>query len=288
MELSVDKSRLYRGGEYPITEHIMLHVPTLDEIVDYGKIYLDDEYVNGEQEFFSMAFNIVAEPVDLKWQLWDMGIDWTEVKPFDLFCAYIAPSLEKSETRIFFGDVLDFSSMETVTDENDQVKLVQHVVDEKHPIIKERVVEVGTFIKKKDVVQETKPNEYDIVIDKYVYRLMCDTIREICSLPRSKDKPKNEATKIAQIEDAKDDYLRNKNKPYVSVLFNLISTLVNFEGFKRNDETVYDMNIYAFMDSAKRISKIKSSFLLLQSGYSGFGVDLKKINKDEIDWMGSL
>ena len=288
MGLALDKPRLYRGGEYPIAEHIMLHVPTLGEVVDYGKTYLNDIYANGEKEFFSMAYNIVAEPVDLKWQLWDMGIDWTEVKPFDLFCAFIAPSLDKNETKIFFGDILDFSSMETVQDENGQVKLVQHVTDSNHPIVKERVVEVGTFIKKKDVVQETIPNEYDIVIDKFVYKLMCDVIREICSLPRSKDKPKNEATKIAQIEDAKDEYFRNENKPYVSVLFNLISTLVNFEGFKRNDETVFDMNIYAFMNSAKRVSKIKTSFLLLQSGYSGFGVDLKKISKDEIDWMGNL
>lgn len=288
MGLSLDKVRLYHDDKYQIAEHVILHIPTLDEVAHYGEIYLNDDYANGEQEFFSMAYNIVAEPVDLKWQLWDMGIDWTEINAFDLFCALIAPSLNKDETRIFFGDVLDFSSMKTVVDDNEQVKLVQHVVDVDHPIIKERVVEVGSFIKKKDVVREVIPNEYDIVIDKFVYRLMCDTIREICSLPRSKDKPKNEATKIAQIEDAKDEYYRNKNKPYVSVLFNLISTLVNSEGFKRDDKTVFDMNLYAFMDSVKRVSKIKSSFLLLQSGYSGFGVDLKKIGKSEIDWMGNL
>lgn len=284
----MDKFRLYRGGKYPITEHIMLYVPLLDEVADYGKIYLKDPYANGEQEFFSMAYNIVAEPVDLKWQLWDMGIDWTEIKPFDLFCAYIAPTLNKDSTRIFFGDVLDFSAMRIIKGDDEQIRLVQHVVDSKNPIIKEKVVDVGTFVKKKGVVKEELPNEYDIVIDRFVYRLMCDVIREICGIPRCKDKPKNEVTKIAQIEDAKDEYFRNRNKPYVSVLFNLVSTLVNCDGFKRDDKTVFDMNLYAFMDSVRRISKIKTSFLLLQSGYSGFGVDLKKIGKDEIDWMGDL
>ena len=48
------------------------------------------------------------------------------------------------------------------------------------------------------------------------------------------------------------------------------------------------MNIYAFMDSVARISKIKNSELLLQSGYSGFGIDLKKVNSDETNWLGEL
>ena len=64
--------------------------------------------------------------------------------------------------------------------------------------------------------------------------------------------------------------------------------MVNSEGFKRNDVTVWDMNIFAFMDSVKRISKINSAKLLLQSGYSGYGIDLKKIKKEELDFMGEL
>ena len=48
------------------------------------------------------------------------------------------------------------------------------------------------------------------------------------------------------------------------------------------------MKIYAFMDSVKRISKIQNAGLLLQSGYSGFGVDLQKIDKKQLDYMGDL
>ena len=69
---------------------------------------------------------------------------------------------------------------------------------------------------------------------------------------------------------------------------NLISAMVNSEGFKRDDVTVFDMNIYAFMDSVKRVSKIKNAQLLLQSGYSGFGIDLKDIDKKEIEWAGEI
>ena len=64
--------------------------------------------------------------------------------------------------------------------------------------------------------------------------------------------------------------------------------MVNSDGFKRDDTTVFDMKIYAFMDSVARIGKIKNAELLLQSGYSGFGIDLKKLNKEETNWLGEL
>ena len=49
------------------------------------------------------------------------------------------------------------------------------------------------------------------------------------------------------------------------------------------------MKINAFMDSVKRISKIKNAELLLQSGYSGFGINLKEIkDKKQLDWLGEL
>lgn len=48
------------------------------------------------------------------------------------------------------------------------------------------------------------------------------------------------------------------------------------------------MKINAFMDSVKRIGKIKNAQLLLQSGYSGFGVNLKEIDNKQLDWLGEL
>ena len=48
------------------------------------------------------------------------------------------------------------------------------------------------------------------------------------------------------------------------------------------------MKINAFMDSVKRIGKIKNADLLLQSGYSGFGVNLKEVSQKQLDWLGEL
>ena len=98
----------------------------------------------------------------------------------------------------------------------------------------------------------------------------------------------NNSTKIILIEDAMDELIANKNKEYHSNLKNLISTMVNSSGFKYNHTDVWDLKINAFMDSVKRIGKIKNAELLLQSGYSGFGISLKDINKKELDWLGEL
>ena len=77
----------------------------------------------------------------------------------------------------------------------------------------------------------------------------------------------------------------NKNKPAKPYLLPLVSAMVNSTGFKRDDKSVFGMNIYAFMDSVARIAKIKNSELLLQSGYSGFGIDLKKVNDNVLNFF---
>ena len=64
--------------------------------------------------------------------------------------------------------------------------------------------------------------------------------------------------------------------------------MINSEGFKYNHDKVWDMKINAFMDSVKRIGKMKNADLLLQSGYSGFGVNLKEIDNKQLDWLGEL
>ena len=61
--------------------------------------------------------------------------------------------------------------------------------------------------------------------------------------------------------------------------------MINGPGFKYDHSQVWNMKINAFLDSIKRISKIKNADLLLQSGYSGFGINLKEIPDKQLNWM---
>ena len=131
-------------------------------------------------------------------------------------------------------------------------------------------------------------NGESVIIDEYTYNMIVDYICKVHFIERDFKVPANNSTKMVLIEDARDEQNRNKNKEYHSQLKNLISSMINSEGFKYNHAQVWNMKINAFMDSVKRIGKIKNADLLLQSGYSGFGVNLKDIDKKQLDWLGEL
>lgn len=251
----IDELKVYRGQDYVINDKISIHIPTLGEICDYG-----------ESDYFSLIYLITATPSDMMWQLDNIGVDFTTIDNFTLFanilCAKTPEMKEedfifnKEKTSIIFNDLnlFEFEIMQDVT--NNEICLYHRATGNK--------------------------------IDAYTFRLMTECIRKAHFLTEHIEKPANNSTKLVLIEDAKERYLMNKDKKPQSYLLNLISTMVNSEGFKYNHSEVWSMKINAFMDSVKRITKIKSAELLLQSGYSGFGVDLSKINKKQLDWLGAL
>ena len=133
-----------------------------------------------------------------------------------------------------------------------------------------------------------KVNGDDVIFDEHIYNIVVDYLCKVHFITRDFQNPLNETTKMILIEDALDELARTNKSPKQSQLKNLISAMINSEGFKYNHSQVWDMKINAFMDSVKRIVKIKNAELLLQSGYSGFGVNLKEINNKQLDWLGEL
>lgn len=241
MELSI-----FRGKDYNVKDGITIHQPTLGEIEEYG-----------ESDYFSLIHMITATPSDMKWQLHEIGIDYTTITDWELFYELLCQSFPKEKTSIIFGD-LDISKFKPFHNEKKSDAIVLYDMDS------------------------------NLLIDEYTYLIITDFLRKVHGLKRNEEIPGNESTKMILIEDAKEDYLINKNKEHHSYLRNLISAMVNTEGFKYNHDEVWSVKINAFMDSVKRINKTVNAKLLLQSGYSGFGIDLKKIDKKQLDWQGEL
>ncbi len=245
--LENDELKIYRGEDFIVSDHIVLHQPTLNEIADYG-----------EREYYSMIYQLTATPQSMKVQLWDMGIDYTTITPFKLFYSFLYKLYTLEKTSIIFGD-LDFTKFQVRQVEDDKsIFLYQIMSDE------------------------------PVIIDEFTYNMIMDYLRQVHIIHKDEKIPANKTTKMILIEDDREEQLKNKNKEYHSQLKNLISSMINCEGFKYNHSQVWDMKINAFMDSVKRISKIKNADLLLQSGYSGFGVSLKDIDKKQLDWLGEL
>ena len=242
-----DELKIYRGEDFVVSKHIVLHQPTLNEICDYG-----------ERDYYSMIYNFTATPQSLKVQLWDMGIDYTEITPYQLFYQLLYKMYSQEKTSIIFGD-LDFSKFQLMQRKDDGSILLYQEIDGE-----------------------------SVIIDEYTYNIIIDYLCKSHFIERDLKIPMTKSAKMILIEDAREEMETNKNKEYHSTLKNLISAMINSEGFKYNHSQVWDMKINAFMDSVKRIGKIKNAQLLLQSGYSGFGVNLKEINNKQLDWLGEL
>ena len=234
--LQNDELKIYRGEDFVVSKYIKIHQPSLSEICDYG-----------EQEYYSMIYHLTATPQTMKVQLWDMEprIDYTKITPYELFYNILYRLFSKEKTSIIFGD-LDFTKFQIMQrKDNGEILLCQIVNDEQ------------------------------VIIDEFTYNLIMDYLRKVHGVYKDEKIPANNTTKMILIEDAREEFEQNKNKEHHSQLVNLISSMVNSEGFKYNHSQVWDMKINAFMDSVKRISKIKNAELLLQSGYSGFGINLR-------------
>lgn len=244
---SNDELKLYRGLDYTISDQIIIHQPTLGEICDYG-----------EQDYYSMIYQLTATPQSMKAQLWDMGIDYTSITPYELFYSLLYRLYPQQKTSILFG-ALDFTQFQVMqSTEDDSIFLYQ--------------------------IMEDQP----VIIDEFTYHMIMDYLRQVHNIEKDETVPANEHTKQILIEDAREQLERSKHMEFHSQLKNLVSAMINCEGFKYNHGEVWNMKINAFMDSVKRISKIKNAHLLLQSGYSGFGINLKEISNKQLDWLGEL
>lgn len=242
-----DDTKIYRGYSVKINDHITIRQPSVDEIIEYG-----------DNKYYGMIYTLCSVGADLKWQLDDMGKDYTQIEDYELFYSVLARGFDIEKTKILFGDVIDFSKMQLMYNKQlEEVVMVQ-------------VFEDGTYLQ----------------IDRYAYTCIVNVLRQMHKIKRNDEMPGNEATRQVLIEDARDEYEQNKGKKPKAYLLPLVSTLVVESGFNR--DFVLGLNINAFMDGIGRVSKIKNAELLLQSGYSGFGVDLKKLSKEETNWMGEL
>ncbi len=242
-----DELKIYRGQDFTVSENIVIHQPTLDEICNYG-----------EQDYYSMIYQLTATPQSMKAQLWDMGVDYTTITAFELFYSLLYKLYPQEKTSILFRD-LDFTRFQVMQHKDDKTIFLCQVIDNQM-----------------------------VVIDESAYNMIMDYLRQVHMILKDEKTPANESTKMILIDDAREEIERSKTKKYHSQLKNMVSAMINSEGFKYNHTEVWNMKINAFMDSVRRIAKIKNANLLLQSGYSGFGINLKQISNKQLDWLGEL
>ena len=74
----IDELKLYRGNDIKISDKIVIRQPTLEQICDYG-----------EKEYWFMIYTLTSVGADMKFQLFDIGVDYTKIDDFSLFSNFL-------------------------------------------------------------------------------------------------------------------------------------------------------------------------------------------------------
>lgn len=91
----IQKPNLLRVKDYKINEKIAVHIPTVDEIFEYG-----------DQKYYSIIQTLIATPFDLMVELDDIGIDYETITDYQLFLLMMESiAINEEDTSIFFGDL---------------------------------------------------------------------------------------------------------------------------------------------------------------------------------------
>lgn len=236
--------------------------------VDEIQLYFGDDYVVndqitirqpllgdiiacGEATYFSTVHTLTAIPSDLKSQLWDSGIDWMAISDFELF-ALLVQTLTPNKTGILFGD-LDFSKLRPFKNKEGNVVLAD--------------------------------KEAGILIDEEIYSSIVGYLRKLHNITPKVERAKNQITKQVLIDDDRRKIAANKNKPFKSYLMPLISAVKVRQGYTR--DYIRNMGFYEFFDDIARLQIINNADHLLSSVYSG-NIDMKKLKKEELNWMREI
>lgn len=211
------------------------------------------ELIQCERSYFSTVYTLTAISSDMKSQLWDIGLDWNTVEDWQLF-TMLAPTLSQDRTSILFGD-LDFS----------QMKLYPH------PHVED------------DVVLADKPA--GIIIDQMIYIRIVNYLRKLHNITPKVEKTKSKTVKKWLIEEDRKKIELAQSKPFKSYLLPLISSVKVKQGYTKN--YVRNMGLYELFDDIARLQIIHNADHLLSAAYAGT-IDMKKIDKKELNWMKEL
>ena len=229
---------------YPINDKIAIAIPTVGQVID------------DEENYNSVMAAITAYPQDFMVELDDIGIDFSDITPYELFLL-LFPGLKEADTSLVLGDL--------------QVGNFEMAVNPKN----------------KEVV--LRDNKNDITIDRSIHHLMRTALYQIHHIERHDTKPGNSAAKKFMLERARKKRQRAMRRRKIvkkTGLEELIVSLVNSEQFKYNFEETRNMTIYQFYSSLHQIVR-KTNYNNLMIGYYTGSIESKHINQRELNWLTS-
>lgn len=285
----VDELKVFRGKDFVVNDYLTIEQKTLDEIAEFG-----------EKEYFGYVSTFCSTPSDMIVEFEQSGIDFMKISDWEFFTSYGIYRSFGKEIGDFIFKGFDFTKLVPFQDENGKINLVGYPYYEGvDPDGKPYFISVSDYdeygddgFKLKICGLDCDDVDTQIIFTEDDYLKASQYLRKAHKFKYNKLKPGNKNARKMEVRLALRDRAKAMARKDKSDLLDMISAMTNVEGFKYGWLDVWDMKIYAFLDAVSRVQKIKNASLLLQSGYSGFGVDLSKFSASEkeksLNWLGSL
>lgn len=242
---NMENRSLLNRKSIQITDELILRIPTVGEILDR------------ESEYFSLISIMTSTPFQYMVQLDDLGIDYTTITDYEMFCL-LFPVYAQQDTSIIFGN-LDLKDIAIYHDNSTDLDVLYSPTS-------------------------------DIKIDELVYFNMAKTMRQVNCIKYERKKPKGENTKKYLLEKER-RHLKNlermrKHKEFEQSEFEkLIVALVNNEKFKYNYESIKTLSIYNFYQSFQQIQHEINFNNVMRGVYAGT-IDTSKLqDRSCLSWI---
>lgn len=208
----------------------------------------------GEQKFFQLVYLFCSTSSDYKAQLDSVGVDWQKISDFEMFRQLFIGNKDQ-DMSILLGD-MDTSGFMMAKD-NISGEIVLH-------------------------------NRFtDTRIDHVVYETISQYLCAANGIEKHSEFAADEPTRIAMIEEAKDNLEYQKTKHYEPHLAELVLSMACSSGFKADYFKAMDYPISVFMNHVRKIQQIKSYDNTMHGVYAGT-VEFGKIPKAQLDWTSKV
>lgn len=262
-EEKLDQGYLYFNDKFQITDKITIFKPSVLDIFNYKK----GDPKGGENGFYSMLNIFVGNTTYFKIVLWDNGIDWNKITDFEMFSSMVV-GLKPDDTQILFGD-LDFSKFRPYAIKKNEVNEETGEIEEKESFVLYDV-------------------EHNIEINELTYFRIRNYLRYMFGIfPKVETGIKGKRMKEEIIRYDRMKAKKESEDSSGSFLFPLVSSCLNYPGFKYKKNELNEVGIFEFMDSVQRIRIFENSTATLKGMMSGF-VDGSKIKPEQYDFMKEI
>ena len=236
---AVDEIRLLRGEPFDVGVGVTLYQPTMSDIAQFG-----------EAEYLNFVSVLTSEPFDMPYYLDQMGIDFEQIKPFELFCILVS-GVPQTTSCLLFGD-LDFSQFRVVERDGELILI----------------------------------NEAGIIIDSFTRERIADSVRRMHCLPKNVlTSCENKFTHDLMIRQQKKNIEREQRKREMFGEHSQYASLISSLACEWHDyNTVFNLRVGQFFDAIIRMGYKQNANNLYRGLYSGT-VSFKDIRKKDLDWM---